>query len=188
MADKKSIVPMERIESMILLIRGQKVMLDSDLAELYGVETGALNRAVKRNIERFPGDFMFQLTEDEWENLRCQFGISSRAGEEDGNLRSQNETSRTWGGRRSPPYVFTEQGVAMLSSVLRSERAVAVNIEIMRAFVLLREMIASNRELAKRLDELENKYEAQFKVVFDAIRELMAPPTEEQRKIGFKKD
>src|SRR5712671_5834711 len=123
-----SLIPMERIERAILLIRGEKVMLDSDLAELYGVETGALNRAVKRNVNRFPLDFMFQLTPKEAENLKCQFGISS---------------SSYGGRRRSFPYAFTEQGVAMLSSVLNSERAVAVNIGIMRAFVKLRQMLAS---------------------------------------------
>lgn len=188
MADKKSLIPIERIESMILLIRGKKVMLDSDLAELYAVETKVLNQAVKRNIDRFPDDFMFQLTKEEWEILRCHFGTSNDdAPGVDNDLKSQSVTSSSWGGKRKLPYVFTEQGVAMLSSVLRSPRAVAVNIEIMRAFVRLREMIASNSELAKRFDKLEKKYDAQFKVVFDAIRELMAPPTKEQRKIGFKK-
>ena len=143
-------------------------MLDADLADLYGVETKALNRAVRRNVGRFPDDFMFQLTFDEAENLKCQFG-----------------TSR-WGGRRYQPYAFTEQGVAMLSSVLRSERAVRVNIEIMRAFVQLRQMLASHADLARKLVALEKKYDAQFKIVFDAIRELMTPPEPpRKRRIGF---
>jgi hypothetical protein len=164
-----AIVPAERIEQSILWIRYHRVMLDADLAALYGVETGQLVRAVKRNISRFPHDFMFQLSKDEFENLRCHFGSSSH-----------------WGGRRYPPYAFTEQGVAMLSSVLRSKRAIRVNIEIMRAFVRLRQILASNKELAKRLDELEKKYDAQFKVVFDAIRQLMAPPEPKRRPIGFR--
>ena len=164
-----AIVPIEMIERKIYLIRGQKVMLDSDLAELYGVSTKVLIQAVKRNIKRFPSDFMFQLKNQEVINLRSQIVTSSLE----------------HGGRRYLPYVFTEQGVAMLSSVLNSERAVEVNILIIRAFVKLREMIASNKELAKRLDELEKKYDAQFKVVFDTIRQLMAPPETKKRKIGF---
>jgi hypothetical protein len=146
-------------------------MLSPDLALMYGVEPRALVQAVKRNRERFPTDFMFQLTEEEFENLKSQIVTSS------------------WGGlRRARPYAFTEQGVAMLSSVLNSKRAVQVNIAIMRAFVRLRRMIASNKELAKRLNELERKYDAQFKVVFDAIRELMAPPKAPVRRIGFQRE
>jgi len=168
----KALVPVEIIEKKILLIRGEKVMLDADLAELYGVETKMLVRAVKRNIDRFPSDFMIQLNREEFENLRFQFGTSSR-----------------WGGRRYLPYAFTEQGVAMLSSVLNSERAVRVNVEIMRAFVRLRQMLASNTELARKLDALEKKYDHQFKVVFDAIRQLMTPlDTKKKGKIGFKRD
>jgi len=155
----KLVIPGERIERAILLIRGQKVMLDADLAELYGVATKVLNQAVRRNLSRFPQDFMFELRRKEAENLRIHFGTSSR-----------------WGGRRYNPLAFTEQGVAMLSSVLRSGRAVQVNIAIMRAFVKLREMLASHRDLARRLEEMEKKYDAQFRVVFDAIRELMRPP------------
>ena len=173
----KLAIPPERIEHSIFLIRGQKVMLDADLADLYGVETKAFNQAVRRNLSRFPQDFMFQLTREEAENLRCHFGTSS--------LRSQIVTSNARGGRRYNPLAFTEQGVAMLSSVLRSERAVQVNIAIMRAFVKLREMLASNRELARRLDEMEKKYDSQFKVVFDAIRELMKPPEKPRHRIGF---
>ena len=163
-------IPAEKIERRILLLRGQKVMLDADLAELYGVTVGRLNEAVKRNVKRFPCDFMFQLSLQELRNLKSQIAISS---------------SR-WGGRRHQPYAFTEQGVAMLSSVLNSERAVQVNIEIMRAFVRLREIIASNKNLAKRLDALEKKYDSQFKVVFDAIRELMTPVPPTPRRIGFR--
>jgi hypothetical protein len=162
------LVPCERIEQTILLIRGHRVMLDADLAGLYGVETKAFNRAVTRNMERFPDDFIFRLSKKEYEDLRCHFG-----------------TSR-WGGRRYLPYAFTEQGVAMLSSVLRSKRAIQVNIAIMRAFVQLREMIASNKGLARRLNELEKKYDGQFRVVFEAIRELMAEPAPKSRRIGFK--
>ena len=162
------VIPMEQIEHAIFLIRGQKVMLDSNLAELYGVATKVLIQAVKRNEDRFPDDFMFQLTEQEL-NI----------------LRSQIVTSR-WGGRRYPPYAFTEQGVAMLSSVLHSARAIHVNIEIMRAFVRLRQMLASNTDLARKLATLEKKYDAQFRVVFDAIRELMTPPEpKKKRPIGF---
>lgn len=175
--DSAAIIPMERITQTILMLRGHKVILDDDLAALYEVETKALNRAVKRNRDRFPEDFMFQLSTEEFENLRYQSGTSS--------LKSQVGTSR-WGGRRYPPYVFTEQGVAMLSSVLHSDRAIHVNIEIMRAFVRLRQMLASNVELARKLAALERKYDAQFKVVFDAIRELMKPPEpKKKRPIGF---
>ena len=162
------LVPMERIERAILMLRGHKVMLDADLAALYGVETKALVRAVKRNEDRFPHDFMFQLSREESDNLRRHFGTSS-----------------SWGGRRYLPYAFTEQGVAMLSSVLRSPRAVQVNIEIMRAFVRLRKMLASNAELAKKLDALEKKYDVQFRAVFEAIRQLMAPREPKRRRIGF---
>jgi hypothetical protein len=170
MTASRSVIPAERIERSILLIRSQKVMLDSDLAELYGVETRALVQAVQRNRERFPGDFMFQLTRKEFEQLRSQSVISN--------------VGR--GGRRYPPHAFTEQGVAMLSSVLRSKRAVQVNVEIMRTFVRLRRMLATHEDLARKLDALEKKYDAQFKVVFDAIRELMKPPDEPRHKIGFR--
>jgi hypothetical protein len=160
----------EHVERNILLIRGHRVMLDTDLAILYGVPTKRLNEQVRRNKKRFPSDFMFQLTPEEVERLRSQFA-----------------TSKTGpGGRRYRPYVFTEQGVAMLSSVLHSERAIQVNIAIMRAFVQLREMIGSNKGLARRLNELEKNYDSQFRVVFDAIRELMAEPEPKVRRIGFK--
>jgi hypothetical protein len=143
-------------------------MLDSELAALYGVQPKALNQAVRRNVDRFPEDFMFQLTETEVAILR-----------------SRSVTSRSWGGRRYLPYAFTEQGVAMLSTVLRSPRAVHVNIEIMRAFVRLRKMLKENADLARKLEALERKYDAQFKVVFDAIRGLMAPAPKPKRRIGF---
>jgi len=163
MASKQSPIPVERIEKAILLVRGQKVMLDRDLAELYGVETGALNRAVKRNIQRFPEDFMFQIPDEEAERLRCQTGISKRGR----------------GGRRYLPYVFTEQGVAMLSSILNSERAIEVNIAIVRVFVRLREMMATHKELAFKLAEREERLEGhdeQIQHIFEAIRQLMTPP------------
>jgi hypothetical protein len=143
-------------------------MLDRDLAELYGVEVKQLKRQVKRNQDRFPADFMFELSREEYNALRSQFGTLKR-GEHSKYL----------------PYAFTEQGVSMLSSVLRSTRAVQVNIEIMRAFVRLRELMATHKDLVRRLNDMEKKYDAQFKVVFDAIRELMTPPEPRKRKIGF---
>ena len=164
-------VSLETIKAKIFLVRGHKVLVDSDLASMYGVETKNLNKAVKRNTTRFPADFMFQLTDEESESLRFQIGTSSGH----------------HGGRRYNPYVFTEQGVAMLSSILNSDQAVQVNIAIMRSFVQMREFAASNRAIAKRLDDLEQKYDSQFRVVFDAIRELMQPPARKSRKIGFTK-
>lgn len=167
-------IPTETIEHSILLIRGHKVMLDEDLALLFGVPTKVFNQSVKRNMERFPDDFMFQLTAEENENLRSQF-VTSRS---------------RHGGRRSLPYAFTEQGVAMLSGVLNSPRAIEVNIAIMRTFVRLRELLLSNKELARKLEQMERKYDAQFKVVFDAIRQLMEPPPQPVKKgrIGFVQD
>ncbi len=164
----KSVLPAERIEQIIYLIRRQKVMLDRNLAELYGVETRALKQAVKRNINRFPSDFMFTLSDKEANNMVSQNVIPSKS---------------YFGG--ALPMVFTEQGVAMLSSVLNSTRAVQVNIEIMRAFVRLRQMLLSNKNLSRRLDELEKKYDTQFKVVSDAIRQLMAPEINPKHRIGF---
>ncbi|MDP2990250.1 MAG: ORF6N domain-containing protein [Kiritimatiellota bacterium] len=172
MPNKTDLIPAVSIEKKILLLRGQKVMLASDLAAMYGVTTFNLNKAVKRNLDRFPNDFMFQLTRQEVANLTFQNGISNA----------------DHGGRRYSPYAFTEQGVAMLSSVLRSQRAVKVNIEIMRAFVRIRQWLASNVELAHKLAELEKKYDAQFKIVFDAIRELMRPTEPTRKRIGFKAD
>jgi hypothetical protein len=180
----QSLIPVERIERSILLIRGQKVILDNDLALLYGVEAKTLNQAVKRNQDRFPEDFMFQLTWEEAGILRSQFATSSSQDTEP--LRSQIVTLKQGKHLKYRPYAFTEQGVAMLSSVLRSPRAVAVNIEIMRAFVRLRQMLFSHAELAKKVDSLEKKYDSQFKVVFDALRQLMQPPPEKpKRPIGF---
>ena len=165
-----SLVSVDRIRQAILLLRSQKVILDRDLAVLYAVPTKALKQAVKRNIGRFPEDFMFVLAPEEFAEWRSQF-VTSKADRM---------------GLRHPPMAFTEQGVAMLSSVLNSERAIQVNIEIMRAFVRLRELIATNRDLARRLDHLEKKYDAQFKGVFDAIRELMTPSKLQRRPIGFR--
>lgn len=167
---KNSPVPIERIEGKILLIRERKVMLDRDLAELYGVTTGNLNKAVKRNITRFPEDFMFQLTKEEFDNLIFQNGISR------------------WGGRRKLPYAFTEQGIAMLSSVLNSERAIQVNIQIMRTFTRIREALATHKELREKIEGMERKYDQQFKVVFDAIKSLLSTPLQKIKRIGFRND
>lgn len=166
----KEIIPVERVAQSIRWIRGQKVLLDSDLAALYGVTTGNLNKAVKRNAQRFPSDFMFRLSTQEVQNLRFQFGISR------------------WGGRRALPYVFTEQGIAMLSSVLNSERAIRVNIAIMRAFVKLRRTLETNHELAQKFSELEQrvgKHDEEIDDILEAIRQLMAPPDRPRREIGF---
>ena len=162
------------IASLVHAVRGEKVLLDADLALLYGVSTGALNRAVKRNLERFPQDFMFMLTGPEWEALKCQTGIPKPSGR---------------GGRRLRPYAFTEQGVAMLSSVLRSPRAVEVNIAIMRTFVELRRLMDSNRDLGRKIEAMEKKYDEQFAVVFEAIKRLIAEDEARRatpkRRIGF---
>ena len=163
-------ISQDRIHALIHFFRGEKVMLDSDLAMLYDVETGALMQAVKRNKRRFPEDFMFQLTLEEWQFLKSQIVIS-KGGR---------------GGRRKRPHVFTEQGVAMLSSVLKSDRAADVNVEIMRAFVRLRKMLATHRDLERKIEALELKYDAQFKVVFDAIREMIKPSEKDKRRIGFR--
>lgn len=166
------IIPIEGIEKCIFLIRGHKVMLDRDLAALYGVTTGNLNKAVRRNLDRFPADFMFQLTDEEMANLKFQIGTSSY----------------THGGRRKPVSAFTEQGVAMLSSVLRSQQAVHVNIAIMRAFVKLRETLSLHKELAHKLGELERKIEnhdESISTLFEAMRQLMTTPDEPKKEIGF---
>lgn len=151
----------------ILSLREHRVMLSNDLATLYEVEPRVLIQAVKRNLDRFPDDFMFQISREEWADLKSHLVISS------------------WGGARTPPYAFTEQGVAMLSSVLRSDRAIQVNIEVMRAFVRLRQILAENADMARRLDELEDRYDAQFKSVFEALRELMQAPEKKHNPIGF---
>jgi hypothetical protein len=171
MASEKSLIPVDSIEKAILLIRRQKVMLDADLAGLYGVETRVLVQAVKRNLERFPEDFMFQLSKEEVDFLRSQIVTLEKG-------RGQHS--------KYLPYAFTEQGVSMLSSVLHSQRAIQVNIEIMRAFIRLRQMLATHIELARKLDALEKRYDSQFKQVFDAIRQLMAPPEPKRRPIGFR--
>jgi hypothetical protein len=172
-ARSSALIPAARVERAILILRGEHVLLDADLASLYDVETKALVRAVKRNLERFPADFMFQLTPDEYADLRSQSGTSS-----------------SWGGRRYMPYAFTEHGVAMLSSVLHADRAVAVNIEIVRAFVKMRRMVASHEQMLRKVEALEQRYDHQFRVVFTAIKKLMTPVEQSARKglIGFRVD
>jgi hypothetical protein len=170
MGSSKGFVPAEVIQSKIVVVRDERIMFDRDLAELYGVETKQLKRAVRRNKDRFPPDFMFILTKKEFNDLRCHFGTSS------------------WGGTRYAPMAFTEQGVAMLSSVLNSNRAIEVNILIMRAFVQLRKMISSQTELTRKLDQLEKhiaEHDEQIVAIFEAIRQLMAPPDRPKKKIGF---
>ena len=190
------IISSEAIAPMVHWLRHEKIMLDSDLAELYGVPTGTLNQAVQRNLDRFPSDFIFQVTEDELDALKSQF-VTSRNAQDSLKSQSviaknakldlgfQSRISKGRGGRRSLPYAFTEQGVAMLSSVLRSQRAVEVNIAIMRTFVQLRRLMDSNRELAQKIGEMEEKYDGQFRIVFDAIRQLISPPAQPSRELGF---
>ena len=162
-------ISVEIIAAKILLIRGKRVMLDKDLAKLYEVDTSQLTRQVRRNIDRFPEDFMFQLTKEEVQNLMCQIGTSS------------------WGGVRKLPYAFTEQGVAMLSGVLRSKRAIQVNIQIMRAFIQLKRILLTNAGLRRKIEEMERKYDKQFAIVFQAIKELIEPPpAKDKRVIGFR--
>jgi hypothetical protein len=170
MTNSKGFVPVEVIQGKIVVVRDERIMLDRDLAELYGVETKQLKRAVRRNKDRFPPDFMFALAKKEVNDLRCHFGTSS------------------WGGTRYAPIAFTEQGVAMLSSVLNSKRAIEVNILIMRAFVQLRKVISSQTELARKLEQLEKRMEEhdeQIVAIFEAIRQLMTPPDSPKKKIGF---
>ena len=170
MPKSKASVPIEGITRAILILRGQRVLLDAELASLYGVTTKALNQAVKRNAERFPEDFMFRLTQAETETLN----------------RSQIVTgSQKHRDPRFPPYAFTEHGALMLANVLNSERAAQTSVQVVRVFVRLRQMLSSNAELARKLESLEKKYDAQFKVVFDAIRQLMSPPARPKREIGF---
>ncbi len=171
----------EKIEPLVFHLRREKVLFDADLAELYGVTTSNLNKAVKRNISRFPEDFMFQLSEEEWENLKSQNATSSASP----SLLFQSGTSKARGGRRTRPYAFTEQGVAMLSSVLHSPRAVEVNIAIMRTFVQLRRLMDSNKLLAEKIEKLEKKYDENFSIVFDAIRQLIAADSKPKREVGF---
>ena len=164
-----NVVPIENLINKIIFLHGHKVMLDSDLAKLYGVETKMLKRAVRRNIDRFPVDFMFEISDDEYISLRSQFGTLKR-------------------GQHSKylPYAFTEQGIAMLSSVLHSERAIKVNIAIMRAFVKLRELLLTNKELNRKLQKMEAKYDKQFRIVFEVLKELMEKPKQPRKEIGFK--
>jgi ORF6N domain len=170
MSRAQQLIPLETIERRIYVIHGHNVMLDFDLAKLYGVTTSRLNEQMKRNIERFPDDFAFQLARQEFDSLMSQIAISSAG----------------WGGRRKLPWAFTEHGILMLSSVLRSEQAVRVNIAIMRAFVRMREAMISHKEMARRSDDMERKYDAQFKAVFDALRRVMEPPTSpKKRPIGY---
>jgi hypothetical protein len=172
MMDHLMKLPEEVIATQIYWIRGEKVMLAHDLAKLYGLATKRLNEQVRRNLDRFPEDFMFQLDEEEWSNLRSQFA-----------------TSRSWGGRRSPPYAFTEHGVLMLSSVLNSERAIAVNIQIMRVFVKMNRMLMNNRELMHRLDRMEGRqdqYDVALNDLFDAVKQMMETPTEERKRLGYR--
>lgn len=174
-------------DSLIYLIRGQKVMLDEDLARMYGVTTKVLNQAVKRNQARFPSDFMFQLSETEYDNLRSQTVTSSL---DKPDLRSQNATSGSgYGGRRYMPYVFTEHGTVMLASVLNSAKAVHASIQVVKAFVRLRELALANKDIAKKLDALEEKYDKQFAVIFDAVRKLMTPPKPggERKRVGYRR-
>lgn len=168
MSEHPVTIPMERIERAILLVRGDKVMLDSDLAEIYGVETKRVNEQVRRNLSRFPPDFMFQLNQKEWDSLRPQFATLKRGQH-----------------RKYLPYAFTEHGALMLANVLNSERAAQTSVQVVRAFVRLRQLLASNAELARKLDALERKYDTQFKVVFVAIRKLMTPVPPKRREIGF---
>ena len=162
------LIPQEVIEGKILLIRGKKVMFDKDLAKLYGVTTGNLNKAVSRNLDRFPEEFMFRLTTDELKDLIFHFGTSS------------------WGGTRKPPRVFTEHGILMLSSVLNSKKAIQVNIQIMKTFTKLREMMLSYKELQKKIEAMESRYDKHFQIVFKTIKEMLNPPVEKRTKIGFK--
>jgi hypothetical protein len=173
MSKKTERIIQERITQAIYLIRNQKVMMDSELAEMYEVETKRLNEQVKRNLERFPEDFMFQLTDKEWENLKSQFATSS------------------WGGRRTPPYMFTEQGVAMLSTVLNSPTAIQVNISIMRVFVKMRQWATNYEDLLKKIDELnqtQGEHNKHIRNIYQIIEELVRPALKERKSIGYKKD
>ena len=164
---EESMLPQERIVNRIFLIRGRKVMLDRDLAMLYGVETKTLKRAVKRNLDRFPSDFLFELSKDEAKNLRYHFGTSS------------------WGGTRYESYAFTEQGVAMLSSILRSKKAIQVNIQIVRTFIKIRQMLSTNRDLRLKVENMERNYDQKFRIVFDAIKRMIASEEKPKRILGF---
>ncbi len=191
MSKNESLIPLETIEQKIYVIRGERVMLDSDLAAIYGVETKMFTRAVRRNIDRFPDDFMFQLTNEEFESLKFQSGISNNlrrqigASSEEGLMLQFATSNRSHGGRRYLPYVFTEHSALMAANVLKSNQAVDASVQVVRAFVKMRNMLASNAELAKKIESLEKKYDAQFKSVFDAIKLLMLPPVKPKGGIGF---
>ncbi|MCK4407165.1 MAG: ORF6N domain-containing protein [Bacteroidales bacterium] len=179
----------ENIVERIFFIRGHKVMIDSDLAHLYGVATGRLNEQVKRNSKRFPADFMFRLTKEEWENLKSQIALSSLQSK---SLKSQNaisittDTKADWGGRRKLPYVFTEHGTVMLASVLNSEIAVNASIYIVRAFIKLREILFSHKKLERKIEQIENKYDNQFKIIFETIKQLIQHKQTPRKPIGYK--
>ncbi|MES2982640.1 MAG: ORF6N domain-containing protein [Verrucomicrobiota bacterium] len=185
----------DQLAPLVIRLRHENVILDSDIAELYGISVGQLNQAVKRNSERFPSDFMFQISDDDLENLKSQFVISSSDTKAlrsqfatlkpDNRLRSQSVTLKNHGGRRTLPYAFSEQGVAMLSSVLRSPRAVEVNIAIMRTFVQLRSLMQSNKLLAEKIEKLEEKYDQNFQIVFDAIKQLITADENPSKELGF---
>jgi leucyl aminopeptidase len=173
----ETLIPVEMIERKILMIRGEKVMLDADLSELYGVTTKRLNEQVKRNMDRFPVDFAFQLTTEEWENLKTQKDESNRSQIATGSQKHRDP--------RFLPWVFTEHGAIMAATVLKSKQAVAMSVYVVRTFISLRQMLATHKDLARKLEEMEKKYDSQFKVVFNAIRQLMTPPETKKRKIGF---
>jgi hypothetical protein len=182
MTRNESLIPIERIEQKIYVIRGERVILDSDLASIYGVTTTRFNEAIKRNSNRFPGDFIFQLTADEHEALKSHIAISNN----EGSLTSQNATSKKGrGGRRYLPYVFTEHGALMAANVVKSDQAVDASVQVVRAFVKMRTMLASHTELSKKINDLEKKYDSQFKSVFEAIKRLMLPPVKPRGGIGF---
>lgn len=175
--NSESLISLDRIELRIHVIRGERVLLDSDLAAIYGVETKMFTRAVRRNIERFPADFMFQLSSEEYEGMRRQFGAAYENAEDAGNASKRNI--------RYLPSAFTEHGALMAANVLKSKRAVEASVQVVRAFARMRNMLASNAELGKKIDQLERKYDSQFKVVFDAIKKLMMPPDKPKGGIGF---
>ncbi|MCL5421338.1 MAG: ORF6N domain-containing protein [Nitrospirae bacterium] len=176
----KALIPVEMIERKILLIRGEKVMLDADLSELYGVTTKRLNEQVKRNSDRFPADFAFQLTSEEWEQLKALNNESNRSQFATGSQKHRDP--------RFLPWVFTEHGAIMAATVLNSKQAVAMSVHVVRTFIRLRQMLATHKDLARKLADMEKKYDSQFKVVFDAIRQLMTPPQPKRRKIGFHRE
>jgi len=176
----KALVPVEMIEKKILLIRGEKVMLDVDLADIYGVTTKRLNEQVKRNADRFPADFAFQLTSEEWESLKALNAESNRSQFATGSQKHRDP--------RFLPWVFTEHGAIMAATVLNSKQAVAMSVYVVRTFIRLRQMLATNKDLARKLADMEKKYDAQFKVVFDAIRQLMSPAVPKKGKIGFRRE